>query len=237
MSGIEQSSRISGKSVLYWELLICIGGVLFVADVRDVRKNLKRLKIVRTWQLVLLLILAGFVSATFLRLNNTGMIERRNAVYAADKAGNADDIIYRLSDLQRYAASRMNADTGVFYLQETYNRDVRELVEKSSASSSSNQTVNDAAEAVCKPQFSSWSQAYVQCFVNELNKHDGSNTLPTVQLPAPALYRYSFISPLWSPDFAGWSLVVCAVLIVAIVARLVSLIVFKIMLKRRYQEL
>ncbi len=208
-----------------------------MADVRDVRKNLKRLKIVRTWQLVLLLILAGFVAATFLRLNNTGMIERRNAVYAADKAGNADDIVYRLSDLQRYAASRMNADTGVFYLQETYNRDVRELVEKSSASSSSNQTVNDAAEAVCKPQFSSWSQAYVQCFVNELNKHGGSNALPTVQLPAPALYRYSFVSPLWSPDFAGWSLVVCAVLIIAIVARLVSLIVFKIMLKRRYQEL
>lgn len=214
-----------------------LGGVLVVADVRSVQKNLKRLKVVKTWQLVLLLVLMGFVAATFLRLNNTGMIERRNAVYAADKSGNADDIIYRLSDLQRYAASRMNADTGVFYLQDTYNRDVKELVAKSSATSSSNQTVNDAAEAVCKPQFSSWSPAYVQCFVNELNKHTGSNTLPSVQLPAPALYRYSFVSPFWSPDFAGWSLVLCAVLLIAIVTRLVSIAVLKIMLKRRYREL
>lgn len=211
--------------------------MLVVADVRGVQKNLKRLKVVKTWQLVLLLVLAGFIAATFLRLNNTGMIERRNAVYAADKSGNPDDIIYRLSDLQRYAASHMNADTGVFYLQETYNRDVKQLVEKSSATSSSNQTVNDAAEAVCKPQFSSWSPAYVQCFVNELNKQGGSNTLPTVQLPAPALYRYSFVAPLWSPDFAGWSLLACGILMIAIVARLISLAVLKIILKRRYREL
>lgn len=208
-----------------------------MADARKVRQNLKRLQVIKTWQLVILLVLAGFVAATFLRLNNTGMVERRNAVYAADKAGNQDDITYRLYDLQRYASSHMNADTGVFYLQETYNRDVRELVAASSAESSSNQTVNDAAEAVCRPQFSSWSPSYVQCFVNELNKHSGPNVLPSVQLPAPALYRYSFVSPLWSPDFAGWSLLICIILLAAIVARLVSLIVLKIMLKRRYREL
>lgn len=208
-----------------------------MADTRKVRKNLKRLQVIKTWQLIILLVLASFVAATFLRLNNTGMVERRNAVYAADKVGNQDDLTYRIYDLQRFASSHMNADTGVFYLQETYNRDVKELVDASSAESSSNQTVNDAAEAVCRPQFSSWSPAYVQCFVNELNKHGGTDTLPSVQLPAPALYRYSFVSPLWSPDFAGWSLVVCAVLLIAIIARLISLVVLKIMLKRHYREL
>ncbi|MGB4762827.1 MAG: hypothetical protein WBP12_05745 [Candidatus Saccharimonas sp.] len=208
-----------------------------MVDTRKVRQSLKRLEVIKTWQLVVLLVLAGFVSATFLRLNNTGMIERRNAVYAADKTGNQDDITYRLYDLQRYTASHMNAETGVFYLQETYNRDVKELVAASSAESSSNQTVNDAAEAVCRPQFSSWSPAYVQCFVSELNKHSGPDTLPSVQLPTPALYRYSFMAPFWSPDFAGWSLLVCVILLIAIVTRLVSMIVLKIILKRRYREL
>ena len=208
-----------------------------VSDARKVRQNLKRLQVVKTWQLLVIFILMAFVTATFLRLNNTGMVTRRNAVYAADKAGKQDDITYRIYELQRYASAHMNADTGVFYLQETYNRDVRQLVEASSAASADNQSVNDAAEAVCHPQFSSWSPAYVQCFVNELNKHQGATSLPSVQLPAPALYRYSFASPLWSPDFAGWSLLATLMLLLVILFRLVSLVVLKVLLKRRYREL
>ncbi len=207
-----------------------------VSDRRAVRRNLKALQVVKTWQLVVLLILMSFLAATFLRLDNAGMVTRRNAVEAADKAGSQDDITYRIYDLQRYAAAHMNADTGVFYLQETYNRDVKQLVATSSSQSSANQTVNDAADAVCHPQFSGWSPAYVQCFVNELNKHTGSNTIPSVQLPTPALYRYSFISPLWSPDFAGWSVLACILIAIMIVIRLISLIVLKVLLKYRYRE-
>jgi uncharacterized SAM-binding protein YcdF (DUF218 family) len=62
------------------------------------RKNMKRLQRIKTWQLVILLIIVGFISATFLRLNNIGMIERRSAVLAADEAGKADAIQDRLYD-------------------------------------------------------------------------------------------------------------------------------------------
>ena len=49
-------------------------------DKRKTKFRIKRLSQVKTWQLVILLIMAGFISATFLRLNNVGMIERREAV-------------------------------------------------------------------------------------------------------------------------------------------------------------
>jgi hypothetical protein len=85
-------------------------------------RGLRRLERVRTWQLVLILILGVFVSATFLRLNNIGMIQRREAVVSADKSGDAAVLQNRLLDLQRYAAAHMNADTGIIYLQESFNR-------------------------------------------------------------------------------------------------------------------
>ena len=58
----------------------------------------------------------AFVTATFLRLNNTGMVTRRNAVYAADKAGKQDDITYRIYEVQRYASAQMYPHTCLFYL-------------------------------------------------------------------------------------------------------------------------
>ena len=56
-------------------------------DKRKTRFRIKRLSQVKTWQLMILLVMVGFISATFLRLNNVGMVERRQAVENADKAG------------------------------------------------------------------------------------------------------------------------------------------------------
>ena len=58
-----------------------------MADKRGTRRAIRRLEEIKTWQLVILLVMASFVSATFLRLNNIGMIERRDAVINADKEG------------------------------------------------------------------------------------------------------------------------------------------------------
>ena len=51
-----------------------------MADIRTVKRALKRISRVRTWQLVLLLILLVLAAAALLRLNNIGMVERRDAV-------------------------------------------------------------------------------------------------------------------------------------------------------------
>ncbi|MCA0228500.1 hypothetical protein LCH21_03540 [Patescibacteria group bacterium] len=207
-----------------------------MSDRRQVRRSIQQLQKVKTWQLVLLLILMSFVAATFLRMNNTGMVQRRNAVAAADKVGNVPDTTARIYDLQRWSAAHMNADSGTFYLQEQYNRDAQRALSQSSDLSAASAQANADAEAVCHPQFNGWSTAYMQCFLAELAKHPSSEKLPEPKLPSPALYRYSFVSPLWSPDFAGWSIIGCLVIILMIIGRIISLFVLRLMLRRHYQS-
>ena len=207
-----------------------------MSDRRQVRRSIQQLQKVKTWQLVLLLILMLFVAATFLRMNNTGMVQRRNAVAAADKVGNVPDTTARIYDLQRWSAAHMNADSGTFYLQEQYNRDAQRALSQSSDLSAASAQANADAEAVCHPQFNGWSTAYMQCFLAELAKHPSSEKLPEPKLPSPALYRYSFVSPLWSPDFAGWSIIGCLVIIIMIIGRIISLFVLRLMLRRHYQS-
>lgn len=206
-------------------------------DKRQVRRNIRQLQVIKTWQLVILLILMLFITATFLRLNNTGMIARRNAVAAADKSGDIDQITQRLYALQRYSAAHMNADTGVMYLQEQYNRDVQRQVEASSSTGTERALeIRRAAEEVCKPQFNGWSPAYVQCYVNELNKYPSEEVTKQLAPPSSALYRYSFVSPRWSPDFAGWSALITVLITVVIVLRMLGLIILRILLRKHYKE-
>jgi hypothetical protein len=209
-----------------------------VNNKRNVRRSIRQLQTVKTWQLLILLVLALFLAATFLRLNNTGMIARRNAVASADKSGDIESITLRLSELQRYASAHMNADTGVMYLQEQYNRDVQKQAQEADQTGSSRALeIRRQAEAVCKPQFNGWSPAYVQCYVGELNKYPADEIAADATPPSSALYRYSFVSPLWSPDFAGFSVLIALLIGLAIVIRFISLGILRIMLKRQYREL
>lgn len=207
-----------------------------MADTRDIRHTIKKLQAVKTWQLLIILVLLSFVAATFLRINNTGMIARRDAVLAADKSADAAAIEARLHELQVYSSTHMNADTGRLYLQEQYNRDVQKAVAESSSQSSVSADANAQAEAVCHPQYSGWSTAYMNCFLNELAKYPTAEALPEPDLPSPSLYLYSFASPIWSPDFAGWTVLACLAVACIIIARLIGLGVLRLMLRRHYRE-
>lgn len=208
-----------------------------MSDKRHIRKELRQLQRVKTWQLVILLILMGFVTATFLRLNNTGMIERRNAVEGADKAGDDQSTMSRIYDLQRYTEAHMNASTGVFYLQEGYNRAVKAAMAGADSSARAD-SPQARADAICNPnlQIHGYSAAYQECMLNELTKAGQVADPSAMKLPSAALYRHNFISPVWSPDFAGWSIVVCAVLLLMIIVRLISLVVLRWMLHHHYRE-
>jgi hypothetical protein len=213
-------------------------GDFSVADKRQVRHSIKQLQRIKTWQLLILLILMAFIAATFLRLNNIGMIQRRDAVLAADKASDTGAIQSRLYDLQRYASSHMNADTSSFYLEHQYRRDAQKAVDAASSIGNPNGNINAKAEAVCRPQYTVWSPAYVQCFTDELSKYSPSpDPAQNVTLPSTSLYRYSFASPLWSPDFAGFSVLVCIGIALMIVVRLISLGVLHLLLKRHYRSI
>ena len=180
----------------------------------------------------------GFVSATFLRLNNVGMVQRRDAVIAADKQGNADVTRNRVLDLQRYVSTHMNTGQNDVYLASQYERDKAALVQQAAVNSESGEVINAKVDAICKPQFSGYNQGYVNCFAREYAKFaPGHDPVSKVKMPDPDKYRFVFAPPLWSPDFAGFSLLACALRVVVIIARRLALGVLRLLLKSRYQDI
>lgn len=216
-----------------------MGFTRVVADKSRIKKSIKDLQRVQTWQLIILLIIAGFISATFLRLNNIGMVQRREAVINADKEGSQEDVVSRLYDLQRYVASHMNTNLGKgVYLEETYARDYQNWMKNNYGTSNPNGNIYKKAQEVCAPQFSSYSYAYLQCTTNELAKYPSANDPASESSkPRKEAYIHNFASPLWSPDFAGWSVVVFGGIALLIVIRLVSLGVLQIMLRHKFKRI
>lgn len=199
--------------------------------IRHVYRQIQR---IRTWQLLIILVLSGFIAATFLRLNNIGMAQRREAVLMADREGKDEDMTNRMYDLQRYTAAHMNADTGQFDLTEQYKRDVDTVIAQATNDSNPNGNVLAKAVAACEPRFSAWSPAYVQCVKEEQEKFPPAPEIDdTPDLPNPALYRHSFVAPLWSPDFAGFSTLFFLLVALVIIGRWLHFGLLHLLLKSR----
>lgn len=209
-----------------------------MADNRTVKRSIKTLQKITTWQLAIILLLMLFVSATFLRLNNIGMAQRREAVKAADKQGDSTNLQNRVLDLQHYVAAHMNTDGNAVYLEQQYARDKAQILQKAAQSNTATDVINKKVDDICKPQFSGYTQGYVQCFAREYAKYaPGTDPISSVKGPDPDKYRIVFVAPLWSPDFAGFSVLACIVILLVIIIRLISLLVLKLLLKRHYQSI
>lgn len=209
-----------------------------MADRKRIKRSIKQLQAVKTWQLVILLILSLLISATFLRLNNIGMIERREAVKGADASGDTEDMQNRLYDLQRYVSAHMNTSTGRVALEKQYERD-SQRVKEAAVDDSDGASAQRAAMAVCDPlaKANGWrwpDPRYISCVDRELSKFSSTTGEVTIKLPDEKLYYHEFTAPVWSPDFAGWSVLVSGAIALMILVRLVSLLVLRVLLRRHY---
>lgn len=156
------------------------------------------------------------ISAFSLRANNQHMLELRQAVYTADERGSG--VQESLVALQSYVVAHMNTklDSGSsavyppVQLKYTYDRLIKARSDKISTTNS--QTYS-AAQTYCESQNSDFSgRNRVPCIEQYVQSRG-------VQLPAisDALYKFSFVSPTWSPDLAGWSLVATSLLAITTV--------------------
>lgn len=159
----------------------------------------------------MLAVISLAIGIVALRANNEHMIKLRDAVYTADK--NNDNVEGALHKLQSYVTSHMNTNltggnTGVYppvQLKYTYDRLVQA---ESEALAQSNSALYTAAQAYCEAQRpTGYVINRIGCVEDYLTTHD---TLHQIAPIPDALYKFSFISPTWSPDLAGWSLVVAA---------------------------
>lgn len=163
-------------------------------------------------------LVSGSVAVMALRSNNQHMIVLRDAVRTADEHNG--DTETALKKLQLYVTSHMNTDlssgpTPVYppiQLKYTYDRLVRA---QGAATTEANTKLYSAAQAYCEQQNSAdfSGRNRVPCIEQYVQQH---NTQQLKQVP-DALYKFAFISPKWSPDLAGWSLVVAILSSVALV--------------------
>lgn len=209
-------------------------------DKKRLHKSIKQLQHIKTWQLIVILLLVSLVSVMFLRMNNLNMLERRDAVVAADKKGDRKAIKASLIDLRNYVSHHMNTslDRGVD-LRYSFDRDVKAAIAKAQKAGDTSGSAYRQADAACKKRFtggvSSFRNDYVQCVVN---KTDNLKTgQPELKLPNKELYHYNFASLIWSPDLAGLFVVLSGVIVVMIIIRSLSLLVLNILLKWRFQSI
>ena len=158
--------------------------------------------------LLALFIVSSVMAIYALRHNNQTMVELRSEVYATDQAGG--DINGTLNKLREYVYSHMNTNLSSggnaikppIQLKYTYER-LLEAQQQTAAAS--NSQIYTQAQTYCQALVPAGvsGRGRVPCVQDYVTSH-GVKTTP---IPT-GLYRFDFISPTWSPDLAGWSLVV-----------------------------
>ena len=189
---------------------------------------------------LLTVVLSAWVAVSALRQNNLLMDKLRQEVFLADK--NDGDIEAALGALRRHVLLHMNADLVDFRLQDQVGSEEFfgnsqkpiQLVHKYYRDSVAKhqetlvlygpevQAVLPKAEALCQAQEIGPSEQ-LSCLVAK-TKEIGNETYPLWDFPNKDYYVFDFVSPRWSPDRAGWSLVIfwlaVASLTVSLVVRL-----------------
>jgi hypothetical protein len=178
------------------------------------KKNpLKSLLKIKPIYLFIALLIVSVISIISLRANNQEMGSLRNKVFSADKSG--QNVQGALNDLRNYVNSHMNTNLSSgqnsvyppIQLKYTYQRLV---VAENTQAKLTNSNIYHDAQIYCQQINSSAfsGRTRVPCIESYVQSH-GVKTSP---IPT-GLYEFDFISPSWSPDLAGWSLLLCSLLL------------------------
>jgi hypothetical protein len=144
-----------------------------------------------------------------LRQNNLTAIKLRDDVVVADKAGK--NVEEKLRVLREFIYSHMNGDlstgSGLQQPVQLKYRYERLVAKEKKKTDQSNGSIYTRAQKYCEKKFplgqvGASGGGRIGCIKDYVAK---SSKKPS---PIPEdLYKFDFISPRWSPDLAGWSLV------------------------------
>lgn len=219
------------------------------------KKALKKIHGVKTWQLILILIPLLFITATFLRFDHIKMTELRSAVLQADAANDAVATDKNLEELRKFTFSHIVVNviddngtqkvifgTGPFYLENQYKRDAQAAIDQLATQYANDDNPNgniyNVATSVCQPIAirNGWTwdtPEYIECVTSELAKYPEANNLSdtaTANIPSTELYRHDFASPIWAPTWAGFTILICLVLLLVIVVRIIWWLILRLSL-------
>ncbi len=196
-------------------------------DMSDRSKNmLTRLGAIRylsPWVFLALFMISASVSVLALRHNNQQMVKLRSAVYEADKSGG--DVNAALNNLRWYIYGRMNTNLSSggnaikppIQLKYTYER-----LQSTAQVAATNAGLYTEAENYCQDRIpasvSVSGRGRISCVQDYILNHGGK---APAAIPV-GLYQFDFLSPTWSPDLAGWSLLVSVGLFLAFLVSFAS---------------
>lgn len=175
------------------------------------RRFARILKPINLWVFLVIAIVSGVVCVLALRDNNYKALALRDTVIQVDKDNG--DIEAALRELRTFVYGHMNTNLAAgdnaikppIQLKYRYERLLE--AQQQDAKRQSDQIYSEA-QAECEKKFPSGlrNSGRIPC-ITEYISNKGIQ-----QTPIPAsLYKFDFVSPIWSPDMAGWSLVVASV--------------------------
>lgn len=184
---------------------------------------------IRVGYLMVVFVCLLSLSVFALRHNNQRMLELRQAVFVADEQDG--DVEGALRELRKYVYAHMNTglDTGKtavyppIQLKHTYTR----LLEAQQMSvKQANQQIYTEAQAHCEklhPESYSGGPR-VPC----IRDYIASKGVHITPIP-DSLYKFDFVSPKWSPDLAGWGIVVTSIVLILLLARILMPSILKLL--------
>ncbi len=157
-----------------------------------------------------------------MRENNLRMIELREQVYLADE--NGDNIEKPLRELREFVYSHMNTDLSGGNVSikppiQLTNRYERLLEREQKRVDKVNKRVKAEAERKCARQFPAGGLNSSR--VNCVAEYTSDNAGKPIEIPSE-LYKFDFVSPVWSPDFAGLSLLASLIFFAVFALRLIT---------------
>lgn len=180
---------------------------------------LRRVRRTKPLYLATAFVASGAVSVYALRQNNLTMVKHKQALFDADEKG--EDVQKPLQDLQSYVLNHMNtslATESVYppvQLKGTYDR---LMAAEKARVDSANSGIYIEAQNFCESQNStSVSGRHRVACVEQYVEDKG---IAEVKAVPASLYQFDFVAPKWSPDFAGWSVVITVLVGAVLCSRL-----------------
>jgi hypothetical protein len=176
-----------------------------------------RLRPISPWYFLILSLIASGISINALRNNNLMMIKLRDQVTVADTKNGDTETALRNLRVFIYGHMNTNLTSGAdpikppIQLKFQYNRLVKAEADRVAAA---NTKLYSDAEAICQQAIPVGFSGGVRvpCITDYVTTHAvTARTIPV------SLYQFDFLSPSWSPDLAGWSIVVAIMSFLAFV--------------------
>jgi len=164
---------------------------------------------VHYWHFLIIAVLFGVMAVFALRQNSLTAIRLRDKVLKVDEQNG--DVEVALRELRSHIHGHMNTSlagsTSAYppiQLKYRYERLVQAELERNSAAN--NNTTYADAQAYCErtEPASFYGRGRLGCIQRYIDEHPSGQ--PANPIP-DSLYKFDFASPVWSPDLAGWSLV------------------------------